>query len=101
MPSGDAASAATGASWPSPPGPITRTGLSEPARQSATRPSWPPVAKRPPGSAMAAFTALSCRRSTAIASPRSSDQRIARLSKLPEIAMAPSPATESARTGPP
>ncbi|MFM8991362.1 MAG: hypothetical protein ACKOUS_17510 [Alphaproteobacteria bacterium] len=33
--------------------------------------------------------------------PRSSDQRIARLSKLPEIAILPSPPTASARTGPP
>ena len=98
LPSGETASATIGALC----GSITRTGAVSPAVHSAMRPSSPPVAKRPSGSAAAAFTAPSWKRSTARApSPDPSDQRIADWSKLPDSASLPSGDTATARTGPP
>ena len=79
----------------------TCAGTLAPARQTARRPSSPPVTKRPSGSAASALTAPSWKRSTCRAAPRSRSHRIADWSKLPDIAVLPSGDTASARTGPP
>ena len=96
-PSGETLSETIGAVWPS----STVVGLVSPGRHTATRPSSPPVTMRPSGATATALTALSWKRSTCSAELRVSDQRIAELSKLPEIAAVPSGEIASARTGPP
>ena len=96
-PAGETASPAIGALCAS----NTCAGTLAPARQTARRPSSPPVTKRPSGSAASALTAPSWKRSTCKAAPRSRSQRIADWSKLPDIAVLPSGDTASARTGPP
>jgi hypothetical protein len=82
LPSGDNASATTGASWPW----STIDGCALPGVQIAMRASSPAVATRPSGRNSAAFTAPSWKRSTCSAAFCRSDQRIAEVSKLPEIA---------------
>jgi hypothetical protein len=54
VPSGDIASATIGAVWPS----NTAVGSADPDRQSAMRPSSPPLTIRPSGASATAFTAL-------------------------------------------
>ena len=56
---------------------------------------------RPSFKKATAFTALSWKRITCMATLRWSDQRIAEVSKLPETAWVPSGEMASARTGPP
>ena len=56
---------------------------------------------RPSRRKITAFTAPSWKRSTCSAAFFASDQRIAEVSKLPEIASLPSGEIASARTGPP
>ncbi len=67
----------------------------------AMRASSPLVAMRPSLRMATALTAPSWKRSTCSAALRGSDQRIAEVSKLPEIACVPSGEIASARTGPP
>src|SRR6185437_2663766 len=63
--------------------------------------SAPPVTIRPSLRYATALTAPSWNRRTCSATLRVSDQRIAEVSKLPEIACDPSGETARARTGPP
>src|SRR3954468_2311087 len=96
-PSGETASATTGAWCPS----STIAGCNSPARQIAMRASSPLVAIRPSGRNATALTAPSWKRSTCSAAFLCSDHRIADVSKLPESACVPSGEIASARTGPP
>ena len=82
MPSGDTASAAIGPLWPS----STLSGSGLPCVQIAICASAPAVTMRPSLSQATAFTALSWKRITCSATLRVSDQRIAEVSKLPEMA---------------
>ena len=75
--------------------------VGRPGCQIAILPSSPPVTSRPSGRIATAFTALSWKRITCSATLRSSDQRIAEVSKLPDSAVLPSAEIASARTGPP
>src|SRR6266849_6208715 len=67
----------------------------------AMRASSPPVAAAPSLSRATALTAPSWKCSTSSAALRSSDQRMAEVSKLPDIRILPSGDTARARTGPP
>src|SRR5215831_13808292 len=94
VPSGDSASATTGAS-------STLDGCGSPGVQIAMRASSPLVAMRPSRRKSAAFTAPSWKRSTCSAVFLDSDQRITDVSKLPETTCVPSGEIASVRTGPP
>src|SRR5262249_47519271 len=97
VPSGDSASATTGASCPS----STLDGCGSPGVQIAIRAFSPPGAVRPARRKSAAVTAPSLERTTCAAVFLDSDQRITDVSKLPETACVPSGEIASARTGPP
>ena len=82
MPSGESARSTIGPVWPS----STLSGFGLPGVQSAMCASAPAVAMRPSFSQMTAFTASSWKRITCSATLRVSDQRMAAVSKLPEMA---------------
>src|SRR5499427_10002162 len=86
LPLGEAASAAIGPVWPS----RTRSGDCLPAVQIAICASPPADTVRPSLSQATAFTGRSWKRITCSATLRDSDQRIAEVSKLPEITWRPS-----------